>query len=84
MIATMMVEAAIDAGILFACLDHVLCPALAPIDVIVMDNIRSRKVAGVRERIEGVGASVRYLPPTRPTSILSKKHGRNANSNFEP
>ena len=31
-----------------------------------MDNLSSHKVAGVREAIESVGASVRYLPPYSP------------------
>lgn len=65
MIATMTVEAATDAEIFLAYLDHVLCPALRPDDV-VMDNLSSHKVAGVRERIEAVGASVLYLPPYSP------------------
>ena len=43
-----------------------LCPALKPGDVVVMDNLSSHKVAGVREAIEAVGARVRYLPPYSP------------------
>jgi transposase len=66
MIATMTIEAATDAEIFLAYLDHVLCPALRPYDVVVMDNLSSHKVAGVRERIEAVGASVLYLPPYSP------------------
>ncbi len=66
MIATMTIEAATDAEIFLAYLDHVLCPALRPDDVVVMDNLSSHKVAGVRERIEAVGASVLYLPPYSP------------------
>jgi transposase len=66
MIATMTVEAATDAEIFLAYLDHVLCPALRPGDVVVMDNLSSHKVAGVRERIEAVGAEVLYLPPYSP------------------
>ena len=33
---------------------------------VVMDNLASHKVAGVREAIEAAGASVRYLPPYSP------------------
>lgn len=66
MIATMTVEAATDAEIFLAYLDHVLCPQLQPGQVIVMDNLSSHKVAGVRERIEGAGASLLYLPPYSP------------------
>ena len=43
-----------------------LAPALRPGDIVVMDNLSSHKVAGVREAIEAVGAEVRYLPPYSP------------------
>lgn len=66
MIATMTVEAATDADIFLAYLDHVLCPALQPGDVVIMDNLSSHKVAGVRERIEAAGAELLYLPPYSP------------------
>jgi transposase len=66
MIATMTIEAATDREIFLAYLDHVLCPQLRPGDVVVMDNLSSHKVAGVRERIEAVGAHVLYLPPYSP------------------
>ena len=43
-----------------------LCPALKPGDVVVMDNLAAHKVKGVRDAIENVGATVRYLPPYSP------------------
>jgi transposase len=66
MIATMTVEAATDANIFLAYLDHFLCRELKPGDVVVMDNLSSHKVAGVRERIQAVGAECLYLPPYSP------------------
>ncbi len=66
MTATMTVEAATDADIFLAFLDHFLCRALKPGDVVVMDNLSSHKVAGVRERIEAAGAQCLYLPPYYP------------------
>ena len=66
MIATMTIEAATDAEIFLAFLDHVLCPALRAGDVVVMDNLSSHKVTGVRERIEQAGAELLYLPPYSP------------------
>jgi len=66
MIATMTIEAATDADIFLAYLDQILCPALPPGDVVVMDNLSSHKVAGVRERIEVAGAELLYLPPYSP------------------
>ena len=32
-------------------------------DIVVMDNLSSYKVAGVRAAIEGAGGALRYLPP---------------------
>jgi transposase len=66
MIATMTVEAATDREIFLAYVEQVLCPALRPGDVVVMDNLSSHKVDGVRQRIERVGAEVLYLPPYSP------------------
>ena len=66
MIATMTIEAATDREIFLAYLDEVLCPKLRPGDVVVMDNLSSHKVNGVRERIEAVGARLLYLPPYSP------------------
>ena len=38
----------------------------AACDVVVMDNLSSHKVQGVRERIEAAGAQLLYLPPYSP------------------
>ena len=35
-------------------------------DWVVMDNLATHKVAGVREAIEGAGARLVYLPPYSP------------------
>jgi transposase len=66
MVATMTIEAATDAEIFLAYVEHVLCPALKSGDVVVMDNLSSHKVGGVREWIEKAGAEVVYLPPYSP------------------
>jgi transposase len=66
MIATMTIEEATDADIFLAYLDHCLCPALRPGDVVVMDNLSSHKVDGERQRIEAAGAELLYLPPYSP------------------
>lgn len=65
-IAAMTVEAATDREIFLTFLEQVLCPALQPGDVVVMDNLSSHKVDGVRERIEGCQAELLYLPPYSP------------------
>ena len=66
MIATMTIEAATDREIFLADLDEVLCPKLRIGDVVIMDNLSSHKVQGVREGIEAAGAQLLYLPPYSP------------------
>ena len=46
--------------------EKVLVPTLSPGDTVVIDNLSSHKVAGVREAIEAVGARLIYLPPYSP------------------
>ena len=43
-----------------------LAPTLQPGDWVIMDNLATHKVAGVREAIEAVGAYLLYLPPYSP------------------
>jgi transposase len=47
-------------------LERCLIPTLTPGDIVIMDNLSSHKVAGVREAIEGAGARLVYLPPYSP------------------
>ena len=50
-----------------AYVEHVLVPDLAVGDIVVMANLASHKVAGLREFIERAGATPLYLPPYNPT-----------------
>jgi transposase len=64
--AAMTIEEATDADIFLAYVEHVLYPTLGIGDVVVMDNLSSHKVKGVRELIQARGAEVLYLPPYSP------------------
>jgi transposase len=64
--APMVVDGALDGGVFVAYVCQVLAPTLQPGDIVVLDNLASHKVAGVREAIEAVGATVAYLPPYSP------------------
>jgi transposase len=64
--AAMTIEEATDADIFLAYVEQVLCPTLGAGDVVVLDNLSSHKVKGVRELIEARGAEVLYLPPYSP------------------
>lgn len=66
MLASMTVESPTDGDVFLAYLDQVLCPALRPGQVVVMDNLSAHKVEGVRQRIAAAGARLLYLPPYSP------------------
>jgi transposase len=46
--------------------EHFLVPTLRQGDIVVMDNLASHKVAGVKKAIERAGATLRYLPAYSP------------------
>jgi transposase len=49
-----------------AYVEQMLAPALAPGDVVVLDNLPAHKVSGVAAAIGQAGASLLYLPPYSP------------------
>ncbi len=65
-VAPLTVDGAINGPLFRAWVEQHLAPVLEPGDIVVMDNLSSHKVAGVREAIAAVGAEVRYLPPYSP------------------
>jgi transposase len=64
--APMVLDGPINGVWFQAYVDQVLVPALAPGDIVVMDNLGSHKGAGVRKAIEAAGATLLYLPPYSP------------------
>jgi transposase len=64
--APLVVDGAINGDIFRAYVEQVLAPTLVPGDVVILDNLASHKVAGVRAAIEACGASLIYLPPYSP------------------
>jgi len=65
-LASMTIESPTDGDVFEAFLEQVLGPKLQAGQVVIMDNLPAHKVAGVRERIEGRGARLLYLPPYSP------------------
>lgn len=59
-------DGAINGERFLAWVQQALVPTLGPGDIVIMDNLGSHKVAGIREAIEAAGATVRYLPPYSP------------------
>lgn len=64
--APMLLDGPMHGAAFRAYVDQVLVPELNPGDIVVMDNLPSHKVAGIREAIEAAGARLLYLPPYSP------------------
>jgi transposase len=64
--APLVIDRAINGASFLAYVRQFLAPTLRPGDVVVMDNLPSHKVAGVRDAIEARGATLQFLPPYSP------------------
>jgi len=64
--AAMSVEGATDGAAFETYVEHFLVPTLKNGQVVVMDNLQAHKSSRVKDLIEGVGASVLFLPPYSP------------------
>ncbi len=59
-------EGPMDGEIFLAWVTQGLAPALRPGEVVILDNLATHKIRGVREALEAVGARLLYLPPYSP------------------
>jgi transposase len=66
LVAPCVFDGAINGELFLAYVEQVLVPTLTAGDIVIMDNLGSHKVAGVRGAIEAAGASVRLLPSYSP------------------
>lgn len=64
--ASILFDGPINAMIFLCYVEECLAPTLQEGDIVMMDNLASHKVVGVREAIEDVGASIWYLPAYSP------------------
>ena len=64
--APMLLDGPMDGDAFLAYVTQVLVPELRPGDIVIMDNLPSHKVSGVRDAIEAAGAIPLYLPPYSP------------------
>lgn len=64
--APMVTDGPMNGALFLAYVRTFLCPTLRAGDIVIADNLSSHKVAGVREAIEAVGATLCYLPPYSP------------------
>jgi transposase len=64
--APLVVDGAVNGEVFLAYVEQVLAPTLTAGDIVIMDNLSSHKVVGVRQTIEARGATLLYLPPYSP------------------
>jgi transposase len=64
--APLVADGPMDGEMFLAYLRQFLCPTLRPGDIVILDNLASHKVAGVKQAIAAVGAKLLYLPPYSP------------------
>ena len=64
--AAALVNGPTDSDVFRTYVEYVLAPELKRGDVVILDNLRPHKAAGVREMIEKAGAKLLYLPPYSP------------------
>ena len=64
--APMVLDGPMDGEAFLVYIQSFLCPTLKPGDIVIADNLPAHKVAGVKEAIEKVGATLLYLPPYSP------------------
>ena len=59
-------EGPMNGEMFWAWLTQGLAPALRPGEVVILDNLATHKIRGVRETLEAAGARLLYLPPYSP------------------
>jgi transposase len=64
--APLIINGAINGALFLAYVEQVLVPTLKPGDIVIMDDLRVHKMAGVREAIEAAGAKLLFSPPYSP------------------
>ena len=66
LVATMTVEGSTNKEVFLTYLENVLCPALRPGQVVIMDHLSVHKNEAVREKIEACGCRLVFLPAYSP------------------
>jgi len=64
--APLVAEGPMDGEMFLAYVCQFLGPTLRPGDIVILDNLSSHKVAGVKQAIAAAGATLIYLPPYSP------------------
>ena len=65
-VAPMLLEGPVNAEIFAGHVENCLMPALAPGDLLIMDNLPARKSVRITQAVENAGCQLVYLPPYSP------------------
>jgi transposase len=65
-VAPLVLDGPMTGAAFCAYVEQFLAPALAPGDVVVLDNLAAHKVDGVRQALAAAGAALLFLPPYSP------------------
>jgi transposase len=66
MVAQMVLDRPINRDAFVAYVRQVLVPGLSPGNIVILDNLSSRKAPAARDAIKAAGAKVLFLPPYSP------------------
>lgn len=66
MTAPFVYDGAMNGNVFLAYVEQILVPSLSAGDIVVMDNLPTHKITGVRDAIEAAGARLLYLPRYSP------------------
>ena len=64
--APLVADGPMDGEMFLAYVRQFLCPTLRSGDIVILDNLSTHKVAGVKDAIATAGAALLYLPPYSP------------------
>jgi transposase len=64
--AAMTIEGSTDTAVFLTFVQTIVVPTLRPGQIVIMDNLSSHKVNGVKEAIESAQATLEYLPSYSP------------------
>jgi transposase len=60
------IDGAVNGEVFLAYVRRVLVPTLKKGDIVIMDNLGSHKIPGIREAIRAAGATLLFVPPYSP------------------
>jgi transposase len=66
LVAPLVIDGPMNGATFLAYIRHVLVPTLRPGQIVMLDNLSSHKVAGVRQAVEATGAALVPLPAYSP------------------